>query len=75
MGLLNLRMPDATARPRASYRDDLVTIVLGLWFVVGLLLDAWAHNNLRGLESFFTPWHGVFYSGFAATAAWIVLDG
>jgi hypothetical protein len=72
MALLNLRVPDETvARPRASYRDDLVTVVLGLWFVVGLLLDAWAHNNLRGLESFFTPWHGVFYSGFTATAAWM----
>jgi hypothetical protein len=69
---LNLRPPDETvARPRASYRDDLVTVVLGLWFVVGLLLDAWAHNNLPGLESFLTPWHAVFYSGFTVTAAWI----
>jgi hypothetical protein len=68
----HLRAPDATvARPRASYRDDLVTAVLGLWFVVGLLLDAWAHNNLPGLESFLTPWHAVFYSGFTVTAAWI----
>jgi len=46
-------------------------VALGLWFVVGLLLDVWAHNNLRGLESFFTPWHAVFYSGFAATATWM----
>jgi hypothetical protein len=69
---LNLRLPDETvARPRASYRDDLITVVLGLWFVVGLLLDAWAHNNLPGLESFLTPWHAVFYSGFTVTAAWI----
>ena len=72
MALLNLRLPDATVtRPRASYRDDLVTVILGLWFVAGLLLDAWAHNNLVGLESFLTPWHGVFYSGFAATGAWM----
>jgi hypothetical protein len=54
-----------------SYRTDLVTAVLGVWFVVGLFLDAWAHNNLAELETFFTPWHGVFYSGFVATAAWI----
>jgi hypothetical protein len=58
-------------RPRAAYRDDLVTAVLGAWFSLGLFLDAWAHNNLRELESFFTPWHAVFYSGFAATAGWI----
>jgi hypothetical protein len=69
-----LRPPDATVpRPRVRYRDDLVTVGLGFWFVIGLLLDAWAHNNLHGLESFFTPWHAVFYSGFAATGAWIAL--
>jgi hypothetical protein len=55
----------------ASYLADLVTVLLGLWFVAGLLLDAWAHNNLPGLETFFTPWHAVFYSGFVATAGWI----
>jgi hypothetical protein len=59
------------ARPRVTYRADLVTAVLGVWFVVGLFLDAWAHNNLSELETFFTPWHGVFYSGFVATSAWI----
>ncbi len=59
-------------RPFAGYRADLVTAVLGLWFTVGLIVDAWAHNNLTELETFFTPWHAVFYSGFAATAGWIL---
>jgi hypothetical protein len=59
------------ARPTASYRTDLVTTLLGAWFTVGLFLDAWAHNNVPRLETFFTPWHAVFYSGFVATAAWI----
>ncbi|HEU4424163.1 MAG TPA: hypothetical protein VFR67_16655, partial [Pilimelia sp.] len=58
-------------RPVASYRTNLVTALLGTWFTVGLFLDAWAHNNKASLETFFTPWHGVFYSGFAATAGWI----
>lgn len=68
-----VRGPSATdlARPRASYRVDLVTALLGVWFTVGLFLDAWAHNNLTELETFFTPWHGVFYSGFVAVSAWI----
>jgi hypothetical protein len=39
----------------------------GLWMVVGLFLDGWAHDDARP-ESFFTPWHAVLYSGFAATA-------
>lgn len=58
-------------RPVASYRTDLVTTLLGAWFTVGLFLDAWAHNNVPNLETFFTPWHAVFYSGFIATAGWI----
>jgi hypothetical protein len=66
--------PDAAvapSRPSATYRTNLVTILLGAWFTFGLFLDAWAHSNLSELESFFTPWHAVFYSGFVATAGWI----
>jgi hypothetical protein len=59
------------AVPIASHRTNIVTALLSLWFAVGLLLDAWAHNNVPELESFFTPWHAVFYTGFVATAAWI----
>jgi hypothetical protein len=40
--------------------------------MVGLFVDGWAHTNLTSLETFFTPWHGLFYSGFAATAAWVL---
>jgi hypothetical protein len=66
--------PDAEVaphRPTAGHVTNLVTILLGTWFTLGLFLDAWAHNNLVELETFFTPWHGVFYSGFIATAGWI----
>jgi hypothetical protein len=66
-----LSEPAATP-PVASYRTNLVTVLLGVWFTVGLFLDAWAHNNVPRLETFFTPWHAVFYSGFVATAAWVV---
>jgi hypothetical protein len=66
-----LTVPQAS-RPRATYRQDLVTVLLSLWVMVGLMLDAWAHNNIPELETFFTPWHGVFYSGFIATACWVL---
>ena len=59
-------------RPRATYGTDLVTALLGVWFTVGLMVDAWAHNNIPKLETFFTPWHALFYSGFTASAAWIL---
>ncbi|GLZ28864.1 hypothetical protein Lesp02_10540 [Lentzea sp. NBRC 105346] len=58
-------------RAIAGARADFVTVLLGTWFAAGLFLDAWAHSNLTDLESFFTPWHAVFYSGFSATGAWI----
>jgi hypothetical protein len=52
-------------------RGDLVTIALATWLMAGLFLDGWAHNTRPLLETFFTPWHAVFYSGFAAVAIWI----
>ena len=52
--------------------QDLVTSVLSLWLIGGLFVDGWAHRNLAELETFFTPWHAAFYSGFAATALWMV---
>jgi len=57
-------------RPRLSPREDLVTVAVGTWLILGLFLDGYAHNNHKP-ESFFTPWHGVFYSGFLATAVWM----
>jgi hypothetical protein len=52
-------------------RGDLVTIALATWLIAGLFLDGWAHNTRPSLETFFTPWHAVFYSGFVAVALWI----
>lgn len=49
---------------------DLITMLGGAWLVFGVFLDGWAHLNLGGLDSFFTPWHAVLYAGFAAVAAW-----
>jgi hypothetical protein len=42
-----------------------------LWFESGTFLDAWAHNNIPHLETFFTPWHAVLYSGLIAAATMI----
>lgn len=39
-----------------------------VWLSVGMAVDAWAHKNVPSLETFFTPWHAVFYSGFTAVA-------
>ncbi len=58
-------------RVRLSRRSELVTMLCGTWLMIGLFVDGWAHSNLTALETFFTPWHALFYSGFTATAAWV----
>lgn len=55
----------------ASYREDLVTAGAGIWLILALFSDGWAHLNVPELESFFTPWHGALYSGFAVAATWV----
>ena len=42
---------------------DIIFLALTLLFSTGQFCDAWAHNNIPHLETFFTPWHGVLYSG------------
>lgn len=70
MTLTAARRQSSTSRARLSSREDLVTMVCGAWLIVGLFLDGWAHNQDKP-DSFFTPWHLVFYSGFVATAGWM----
>ena len=59
--------------PASSLRFDWAVALASLWFIAGLFLDGWAHNNrASALETFFTPWHGVLYSGFLAVAVVLV---
>ena len=56
----------------ASGREHVGTVLFGLWMTVGLFLDGYFHQNLdTDGESFLTPWHGVFYAGFTASALWL----
>ncbi|MFN0088899.1 MAG: hypothetical protein ACKVWR_01305 [Acidimicrobiales bacterium] len=57
-------------RAEATAVEHWGTVAVSAWLLVGLFLDGWAHN-LRKPDSFFTPWHGVIYSGFAAAALWV----
>lgn len=54
-------------------RDELAFAVFSVWTISGLFLDGWAHRQGKP-ETFFTPWHGLLYSGFAAGMAWTVYD-
>jgi hypothetical protein len=55
-------------------RFDWLMAVLGAWLLGGLYLDGWAHTHVPALETFFTPWHAILYSGYFASAgalAWV----
>jgi hypothetical protein len=58
----------APASTDASLGFDWLMALLLAWLVGGLFLDGWAHTHGQVDQSFFTPWHAVFYSGFAAVA-------
>jgi hypothetical protein len=46
-----------------------------LWMVAGVYVDGWAHNHvIDTIETFFTPWHLMLYSGFFASALVIFLS-
>lgn len=54
-------------------REDLSVAALGTWLVLGVFLDGWAHLNRAALETFFTPWHAVLYSGAALSFGTVLL--
>jgi hypothetical protein len=61
---------------RATSRDDWISVAFGGWLIIGVFADGWAHLNLSTIDSFFTPWHAVLYSGFLASAGevtWLTL--
>src|SRR6266545_711987 len=65
----------ATDYPAGSLRFDWAVVLASLWFIAGMFLDDWAHANLASsLETFFTPWHAVLYSGFSAVAGVLMLS-
>ena len=48
-----------------SLSFDYAVGICSVWISAGFFLDAWAHGHVP-VESFFTPYHGVFYSGMLA---------
>ncbi|HWZ17211.1 MAG TPA: hypothetical protein VNW73_00285 [Ktedonobacteraceae bacterium] len=56
------------AQAVSSLRFDWIMVVVSIWWLGGLFIDGWAHSNIPQLETFFTPWHAVFYSGYLAVA-------
>jgi hypothetical protein len=72
-----LRLTNAKTGTQADsdLRFDWIMVVVSIWWLGGLFIDGWAHSNLSRLETFFTPWHAVLYSGYLAVAAALLTRG
>ena len=53
---------------------DWKMVALDTWLVCGIFMDGWAHNHIADeIESFFTPWHALLYSGFLMVAVFNIV--
>src|SRR5690349_2129407 len=60
-------------RPLDGLRFDRFVIGLSGWLIAGEWVDIWAHRHGKVDNSFFTPWHAIFYAGFLALTACLIL--
>jgi hypothetical protein len=65
---LRLAGVEAREQTASGLRFDWLMVVVSIWWLGGLFIDGWAHSNIPQLETFFTPWHAVLYSGYLAVA-------
>lgn len=70
----NVSVENVTKEPQVAggLRFDWEVIAFCTWLVLGGYSDAWAHNHVPSLETFFTPWHGVLYTGLLVTIIFLV---
>ncbi|MFD3165593.1 hypothetical protein [Herpetosiphon sp. NSE202] len=55
--------PAPVGYPPFSKRLDALCIFFSIWLIIGLFIDGLAHKEQR-VDTFFSPWHAVLYSGF-----------
>jgi hypothetical protein len=67
----NSRIAQPKAYPTGGLRFDWIVTLLSFGIVAGVYLDGWAHSHGRTDDSFFTPWHAILYSAFAAAGLFL----
>ena len=60
--------------PTGSLRFDLFVAISTFVMIFGAYLDSWAHNHVPELETFFTSWHAVLYSGFLVSTIVLLFE-
>lgn len=70
---LSVPIARGQALATSSLRFDWTMVIVSVWWLGGLFIDGWAHSNIPQLETFFTPWHAVFYSGYLAVTLTLIV--
>jgi len=60
-----------TGYPQGGARFDWAMVGLSALFLAGLWVDGWAHFHDKVDDSFFTPWHFIFYGSFGLLALFL----
>ncbi len=74
MSAASVGLRSRAAGVSSDARFDWIMLAGATWLVAGMAIDGWAHNTIRPLiDTFFTPWHAILYSGYLATSAVLVV--
>jgi len=60
--------------PEGGLRFDWAMIALSALFAGGLWIDGWAHFHGRTDNTFFTPWHFLFYGAFGLVGLFLAFN-
>jgi hypothetical protein len=72
MNILSIHLQETQTVTKTSNFKHSITMIMGMWLIAGVFIDGFAHNH-GAVESFFTPWHAILYSGYLACAIWILI--
>jgi hypothetical protein len=61
------------ARPQTTIKEDAITAFLASYTLVALFWDGLRHNNLTGVDNFFSPPHIAMYLGLTGLGVWIAI--
>ena len=61
------------ARPHTTLAEDGITAFLASYTLVALFWDGLRHNNLTGVDNFFSPPHIAMYLGLIGLGVWIAI--
>ena len=61
------------ARPHTTLAEDGITAFLASYTLVALFWDGLRHNNLTGVDNFFSPPHIAMYLGLIGIGVWIAI--